>query len=285
MKLSVSTYSLSRTQPHWSVAKKIDWIADAGVQGIEFSGIADEKATTVAKRCEKRGIPVSSYCIGANLLCSPKAQKAEIARVKEHVDIAAALGAPSMRHDIARGFETYKGYRGPKTFSTALKIVVPAIREIADYAAEKGVITTLENHGFYMQAPQRVKKLIDTVNHDNFSLTIDMGNFLCVNADPVEAVRMLAKYAVMAHTKDFHIRPKKSVPPTGWFATPTPIALRGAIVGHGAIDIPKQLRILKSAGYKGYLSLEFEGMEDPPTAVALGLDYLRRELTAIKALG
>jgi len=102
-----------------------------------------------------------------------------------------------------------------------------------------------------------------------------MGNFLCVNENPVPAVKRLAKYAVMAHVKDFHIRPKESVPPSGWFKTPTPIALRGAIVGHGVIDVPAQIQHLRRAGYDGFLSLEFEGMEEPLNAVRLGLEYLR----------
>ena len=42
-----------------------------------------------------------------------------------------------------------------------------------------------------------------------------------------------------------------------------------------------QLRALKSAGYKGYLSLEFEGLEEPRGAIQLGLEYLRSELRKI----
>jgi sugar phosphate isomerase/epimerase len=177
---------------------------------------------------------------------------------------------------VTRGFgEQSKGLKIPKTFDAALKVVVPAIREVADYAATKGVKTSLENHGFYMQESRRVEKLIKTVKHPNFGLTIDMGNFLCVNEDPVQAVKRVAKYAQMAHVKDFHLRPKMTMPPSGWFATPTEIALRGAIVGHGVIDVPKQIELLKKSGYDGYLSLEFEGMEEPLTAVRLGLEYLR----------
>ena len=85
----------------------------------------------------------------------------------------------------------------------------------------------------------------------------------------------------MAHAKDFHLKPKKQMPATGWFATPTSICLRGAIAGHGVLDIPAQLKLLKRAGYDGYLSLEFEGMEEPTKAVKLGLDYLREQLKAI----
>ena len=34
--------------------------------------------------------------------------------------------------------------------------------------------------------------------------------------------------------------------------------------------------MLKNAGYEGFLSIEFEGMEDNLTALEAGLDYLRR---------
>ncbi len=126
-----------------------------------------------------------------------------------------------------------------------------------------------------------MEKLLKTVNHPNFRLTLDMGNFLCVDDDPVAAVARLVKYAVMVHAKDFHVRPKAAMPPSGWFRTPRSIALRGAIVGHGAIDVPRQLRLITKAGYDGYLSLEFEGMEEPMQGIRLGLDFLRRELATI----
>jgi sugar phosphate isomerase/epimerase len=278
MKLSVSTYSLLRwrRQNNKTLEDTIDAIADFGVPGIEFSGL-DERAMAsplkrsgqLRKRAEKRGLRIVSYCIGAELLVPPAAQREEINRLKREVDIASALGAPSMRHDVTRG------QGAPRTFAATLKIVIPAIREIADYAQKKGVRTSLENHGFYMQASRRVEQLIRAVAHPNYGLTMDMGNFLCVNEDPVSAVKRLAKYAQQVHVKDFHIRDKKTMPPTGWFATPTSIALRGAIVGHGVIDVSKQIAILKRAGYDGFVSLEFEGMEEPLAAVKLGLEYLR----------
>lgn len=281
MKLAISSYSLSRVEPKWSLGKKIDWIAKSGADAIEFSGLQDEKPATVVKRCAKHKLPIVSYCIGAELCLPPKKQREAVDQLKREVDIAAELGVASMRHDVTRGFSQYRGRKGAQTFAACLKVVVPAIREVADYAAKKGVKTTLENHGFYMQDPRRVKKLLDTVDHPNFALTMDMGNFLCVDADPVEAVRLLAPYAVMVHAKDFHVRPKQTMPQAGWFATPKSIALRGAIVGHGVIDIPKQLGLLKRAGYDGCLSLEFEGMEEPTKAVALGLEYLRQQIDAL----
>jgi sugar phosphate isomerase/epimerase len=288
MKLAVSTYSLWR----WcsgngkTLEDAVEWIAQHGVEAVEFAGLDDAakadpigRARGLKRHCDALGLAVPSYCIAAELLVPANRQREMVAELKRQVDVAAALGVHSMRHDVTRGFgENTADLRIEQSFDAAVAHVVPAIREVADYAAGKGIRTSLENHGFYMQASERVERLINAVDHENFRLTLDMGNFLCVNEGPVQAVARLAKYAVMAHVKDFHVRPKHTMPPSGWFETPTDIALRGAIVGHGTIDIPAQLRLLQEAGYDGYLSLEFEGLEEPAGAVELGLEYLRKLL-------
>lgn len=291
MQLAVSTYSLARwrTENKKTLEDSLAWIADNGVGAVEFTGFDSKpnvtplkRASQLRKRCEKLKLDIAGYCTGAELLCPSEHQRAAIASLKEQVNIAHELGVGSMRHDVTRGWtDAAKGVKGPQTFKRALDVVTPAIRDVADYAQSKDLKTSLENHGFYMQAAERVEQLIKTVNHPNFRLTIDLGNFLCVNDNPTAATRRLAKYVVMAHAKDFHVRSKKTIPPTGWFATPTDIALRGAICGHGVLDLPAQLKLLKKAGYDGYLSLEFEGMEEPTKAIVLGLDYLKRTLASI----
>ena len=291
MKLAVSMYSLSkwRYSQNKTLEQCLDWVAGTNVKAVEFGDLGDKAekigrvryAAQLRRRCKRLGLAVAGYCRPANLLVGPKAQRAMVEQLKIEVDTAAAFGCKTMRHDVAWGWHTAKRVAGPRTFAHAVKIVAPAIREIADYAQQRGVVTSLENHGFFVQASKRVEYLLKQVAHPNFALTIDMGNFLCVREDPVAAVRRLAKYAVMAHVKDFHVKAKRLAPPSGWIETPTPIAIRGAIVGHGEIDVPAQLRTLKSAGYKGYLSLEFEGLEEPRQAIELGLEYVRKKLREI----
>jgi sugar phosphate isomerase/epimerase len=294
MKLCVSSYSLTRWRRdnNKSLEDTLAWIAEQpGIKAVEFAGLDDQakadpvgRARALKKRADELGLAVPSYCVGAELLVPADKQREVVKQLKQEVDVAAALGVRSMRHDVTRGFGDHTKSLGiPETFDAAVAHVAPAIREVSDYAKSKGIITSLENHGFYMQAAERVQKLIETVAHPNFRLTIDMGNFLCVNDDPVRAVERLAKYVVMAHVKDFHVKPKDRSPGTGWFNTPTDIALRGAICGHGAIDIPAQLRLLVKAGYDGYLSLEFEGMEEPASAVRHGLEYVKKQLDTIGA--
>jgi hypothetical protein len=41
-------------------------------------------------------------------------------------------------------------------------------------------------------------------------------------------------------------------------------------------DNDRIAKIIRDAGYRGYISLEFEGKEDPRTAVPKSLDVLRR---------
>ncbi len=296
MKLCVSSYSLSRwrREQKKTLEDSVLKVKELGVGAIEFSGIGDSRFAAkarnpieLAKRVrdftEKQGVAIAGYSVGGELILPPAKQKEAIEQRKLEIDVAATLGVRNTRQDVTRGFPKDWAGKGPQSFAAALKIIVPPLRELADYAQERGVILTLENHGFYMQESARIEKLLQAVDHPNYALTLDMGNFLCVNEEPVDAVARLAKYAVIAHAKDFHVRPKKMTPPSGWFHTPTPIALRGAIVGHGEIDIPAELKLLKKAKYKGYLSLEFEGMEDPIKAVTLGLEYLKLQLEAINA--
>ncbi|MCC7409843.1 MAG: sugar phosphate isomerase/epimerase [Phycisphaeraceae bacterium] len=285
MLVALSTYSLAawRRQQNKSLEDTLHWIADHGLKAVEFAGLDDRakpdplaRAAELRALCDKLHLQVASYCTGAELLQPPDAQRQEVERLKHEVDVAAVLGAPTMRHDVTWGPKNSRNNPPvkAKTFPAVVQYLVPALRAVADYAQSKSIKTSLENHGFYMQASKRVESLLKAVHHPNFGLTIDLGNFLCVNENPVNAVTRLAKYVIMAHVKDFHVRPKTAMPPAGWFATPTKIALRGAIVGHGVIDIPKVLTILNKR-YTGYLSLEFEGMEDPPFACEQGLAYLK----------
>ena len=206
IQLAVSTYSLARwrKERNKNLVQSLRWLADNDVKGVEFVGVDEadpakvvRKARSLRRECDKLGLHICGYCTPGELLRDPGEQQQMVEQLKRQVDVAAMLGVKSMRHDVTGGdFTKVKGYKGPTTFAAALKILVPAIREVADYAATQGLKTSLENHGFYMQAPDRVEKLLQTVDHPAFGLTIDMGNFMCVNADPVAAVRQLLPYAI-----------------------------------------------------------------------------------------
>jgi sugar phosphate isomerase/epimerase len=289
VKICVSSYSLSRPVQEGRITLQdaVDWLAEQGVKGIEFTDLDGKVpenearlADDMVRHCAKHKLEITSYTVGANFLLFGEAQRAEVERMKRKVDIGARLGVKRMRHDVAWGFP--EGYKGPKTWEAALKCIVPAVREVADYAARFGITTSTENHGYFAQASERVLKLVRAVNRPNYGVTLDIGNFLCVDENPVGAVRRLAKYASLVHAKDFHYKNKNEDPGEGWFRTAGKNYLRGAIVGHGVVDVRKCLALLKKAGYKGWVSVEFEGMEDAFQGVRIGLENLRRYLKQVK---
>ena len=224
------------------------------------------------------GLPIANYTVGADFINGSGGNwKDEVERVKDEVRIAHLLGAPGMRHDATRGFTN--GHPGGRSFDDALPILVPAIRAVAEFAADLGVRTMVENHGLFCQDSERVERLVNGVNHENFGVLIDVGNFLCVDEPPDTAVGRLIPYAFHVHAKDFHTRPGTAPDPgEGWFRTRGGNYLRGAIVGHGEVPLASCLHVLSRHGYDGVLSIEFEGLEHPVDGVRIGLDNLRRYL-------
>ena len=87
----------------------------------------------------------------------------------------------------------------------------------------------------------------------------------------------VAPYAIHVHAKDFIVKSgNEFIPPDGFFMTRGGNFLKGAIIGHGAVPVIQCLRILKNAGYNGYVTVEFEGMENAKTGVKCGLNTLKK---------
>ncbi|TNJ65948.1 sugar phosphate isomerase/epimerase [Paenibacillus hemerocallicola] len=285
MKLGISLYCLKGAivANQMTVLEAIDWIAEAGAAHVEIVPVSfdlleqPELADAIRDRARQAGIDVSNYCVSANFVTADAAEyERMIERVKRHVDVTARLGAKRMRHDVA---SRPIGDISLRNFQRDLPRLVEACRTIADYAAGYGITTSVENHGYYMQASERVQQLIVEVDRDNYRATLDIGNFLCVDEQPLIAVQRNIHLASMIHLKDFYVRtpdrsPGLSCP--GWIPTAGGNQLRGAILGQGDIHIRDVLRVIKHAGYDGYLSLEFEGMEECRNATKLGFSYAKR---------
>lgn len=281
MKISVSSYSYSQYTSAGRLTQfdLIQKAKDMGFDAIEFLGIEPhdgssvvEYAAKLRRECERLDMPVSNYTFGCDFLNCANMDE-EIARVKGQIDIAEILGAVSVRHDATIGYRTGR-YRG---FDTVLPILADACRKVTEYAAAKGIRTMVENHGFFVQDSIRVEKLVQAVNHPNFGLLVDMGNFACVDEVPYEAVSRVAPFAFYVHAKDFHIKsPMMPNPGAGFFQSRSGMYLRGAIIGHGDIPVRHCLTALKKSGYDGYVGIEFEGMEDCITGLQVGLSNLRR---------
>ncbi|GGH37307.1 sugar phosphate isomerase/epimerase family protein [Paenibacillus segetis] len=281
MKLGVSSYSLYQAMEagSMSILDAIQWVADNGGEhieivpllGFDFEG-NPELEDQIREKAAAVGIDISNYAIGANFITdTEEAYEAEIARVISEVDRANRLGVKLMRHDVASRQDT-----SIVNFNADLDRIALACQRIADHAKQYGIITSVENHGYYVQASDRVQALIHAVNRPNFKTTLDVGNFVCVDEDPVSAVKKNIQFASMVHIKDFYIRPAHRNPGDGWFPSASGNFLRGAISGQGDLDLWEILRIVKQSGYDGYISIEYEGMEECTKGTKIALDNVNR---------
>ena len=282
MKIGVSSYSYS----HYMQATGADYFEIArlakehGFDAVEFLDITKrpedetviDTAKALRKHCEELGIEIAAYTIGADLLNGRGGSaEEEAARLKGCLDVCKALGAPVMRHDVAWGLPE------GMTWEEGIEVLVPRIREVTEYAASLGIRTCSENHGYIYQDSDRVKKMIDAVNHPNYGWLVDIGNFICADEDNLSAVKVAAPYAFHVHAKDFLRKPADAVAPgAGWFKSRDGQHIRGTVVGHGVVPVKECLDVIRESGYQGVVSLEFEGSEENILAVINGLDYLRR---------
>ncbi len=290
MKFGLSSYSLFQAMKsgEMNILEVIQWCADQGAEHVEivpelgFSFAQNPQLVeAIREQAEKSGVELSNYAIGANFIVdTDEKYRAEIERVKQQIDIANRLGIKLMRHDVAsRPLDE----TGIVNFDRDLERLADACREIADYAAQYGITTSIENHGFYVQASDRVHLLVNRVGRYNFKTTLDIGNFMCVDEDPATSVMKNLPIASMVHFKDFYLRPAGKNPGKGWFKTLSGNYLRGAIVGQGDIDIREIVRLVKASDYEGYVSIEFEGMENCKDGAAIGLENLKRFWEEVQA--
>lgn len=285
MKLSISTYSFYRLIAEGKMTwfDAIDKTKELGCDGVEIcycdktpDGSSDMDYTTrLVNHAREIGLEVPMYTNGANFL--QKDIAAEVERVKGNIDIAAANGIKKMRHDIAWGF--FPEYEGIQTWQSAVRYVAPAIREVSEYAASKGVTNCSENHGRLFQDSDRMLALFDAVNHPNYRWLCDIGNFGGVDEDCATAVSKLLPFLTHVHAKDsFRRSGMMPNPGRGWNRTRGGNYRRPTICGHGDVPVQQILENIAATGYDGYVSLEFEGIEDVLTAVEISVENLKRML-------
>jgi sugar phosphate isomerase/epimerase len=247
LKLSCCAYSyrqhLSGKDRSMAIEQFIDLCAGMGLDGVELTSYYFEQATpeydhALRRRCFLAGLDVSGAALGNTFTVAPGPERdRQLAAVRQWIDRAVALGAPSLR---VFGGGTPKGVAREE----ALQWAIDCLREAAVHARERGVYLALENHGGVTETPDDVLKVLQSVESDWVGANLDTGNFH--GDDPYADVAQVAPHAVNVHLK----------------AT---MAARGRPAQPA--DFPRIVRILREAKYSGYLSLEYESAEDPMTAV------------------
>jgi len=287
MKVSVSSYSF---QQYIKAGKmtQLDCVKKAkemGFDAIEFTDLHKETleeqkefAALIKKEAVDCDIDINAYTIGACLFHeSEDAMEAEVDRLKGQLDVAKILGVGVLRHDVC--YQLGKTGKS-RSFDLMLPDIAKNARLVTEYAQSLGIRTCTENHGYIAQDSDRVERLFHAVHHDNYGLLVDIGNFVCVDENPATAVSRVAPYAFHVHAKDMYYRTS----PTGNCNHQTRGCnyFGGAVVGEGDIPVKKCLSILKRAGYEGYVSIEYEGIEDCFCGISRGLINLRKILSELE---
>ena len=279
MKIGLSIYSLYQAilSGELTEVQALDKIADFGADNVELvsfvtpmlekEGLLEE----IVKKCRERNLEISAYSIFSDILDKEGDEyDAELEQVKAHIDIAHRLGTKIMRTDLT------KWGRPPEmnvieNYERDLPKLIKICQLIADHAKKFNITITVENHGSYINGGDRVRRLITAVKRDNFRCTLDIGNGLCVDEDPMVTVQTLLPFAATIHFKDFLIRKDGTAcgasgpaefKVAAWLTTNYGNYLKGTIVGDGDIDVVKVAKYIKQSGYDGAVAIEFEGMEE-----------------------
>ncbi|QEH36160.1 Xylose isomerase-like TIM barrel [Aquisphaera giovannonii] len=257
MKLSLAAYSyrdlLTAKPPRMDLFGYADLAADMGLDAIEPTSyyFPADAAAEYLRRLRRHafllGLDISGTAIGNNFCLPPGPRRdAELAHARLWIDRAAELNAPVIR--IFSG-SVPKG----STEDQAVDWAVAGIKESLAYAAGRGVMLALENHGGITATPAQLLRLVKAVDAPNFGVNLDTGNFHV--EDPYAAIAELAPFAINVQVK-------------------TEVQRQGK--GKEEADLARIVAILREARYSGYVALEYEADEDPLAAVPRHIKTLRQ---------
>jgi len=228
----------------------LDKAVEMELDGVEltsyyFPSTDDAYLYDVKRKAYLRGLDISGTAVG-NTFCVPEEdERAEqIALVNTWVDCTVKLGAPCVRVFAGRVPEGYTEQDGFGWTVEALKVCVA-------YAAPRGILIALENHGGLTATADGTLALFRAVDSEWLGINLDLGNYA---GDPYTEIERTVPYAITCHAKT-------EVPGPG---------------GKVEADLERMVSILDNVGYKGYLSIEYEAEEDPMTAVPKFAAQLRR---------
>jgi sugar phosphate isomerase/epimerase len=277
IKLGISSYSYWHFKTEKvPIEKVIDETARLGVEGVDILhrqmdidelGKLDAAAHVYCMKLKRH-----AFRAGVDLIClsihqdfvSPDGAERQkwIEHTEKCIEIAYALGVPCIRlnsgrwktiksfDDLmkARGIEpVLEGYKEDDGF----KWCIESIAKCVETAAQRGVILALENHWGLSRTPEGQMRIIDAVKSPWLGALVDTGNFL---EDPYDKIAKVAPHAVFVQAKTYEGGGE-------WYTLD--------------LDYPRIAKILRAAGYTGYVSLEMEGKEDPQTAVPKAIARLR----------
>ncbi|MCY1721285.1 sugar phosphate isomerase/epimerase [Prolixibacteraceae bacterium Z1-6] len=178
-------------------------------------------------------------------------RQADIKFIKEWIIAAAKMGIPAIR--VFSGTNKHEGFSRDQVFTWMAK----DLQDCCMFGREHGVIIAIQNHNDFLKTAADVTRIFEMVDSDWLGLNLDIGSYR--QHDPYEEIKKNIKFAVTWQIKE-----------NVWIdgkETPT--------------DFVKLFKIIKEAGYRGYLPLETLGAGDPYEKIPVLLEKVQSALQKI----
>lgn len=185
----------------------------------------------------KNAVPFSGAACGSSMVQADRARRAQtLQEIKNWVDVTNQLGASHLR--VFAG-KLPQGATVPQ----ALGWVVETMKAASDYSGRKGIMLGVEDHSGITQNAVACLEIMHRVDSPYAGINLDITHFIPTpGQDAYAQIEACIPYATNTHIRDH-------------FDDGTPI------------DMDRVWRLFARAGYKGYMSAEYEGKEDPMTGV------------------
>jgi sugar phosphate isomerase/epimerase len=269
--IAVSTYSFwqFRNTDLRDVERCIDLAAEWGFDAVEIlhrqmQDESDGYLQRLKRRAFVNGISLCGFSTHQGFLSpDPAVRQRNVDHTVHCIELAYRLGIPTMRVNTgtwgtSKNFDELMKNRGiepPKegyTDEDGFKWVADGLAKCLPAAERCGVLLGLENHWGLGRTPEGVLRVVREVNHPWLQVTLDTGNFL---ENPYSRLEQMAPKTVYVQAKTYY---------------------GGGLWYTLDLDYPRIARMLRKHGYHGYVSLEFEGKEDPKSAIPKSLALLRK---------
>ena len=270
VRFGVSTYSFwqFRAEPA-PIEQCIDDAARMGFDGVEILQVqmkGDEsngRLQKLKRQAHSLGLSLCGFSTHQGFVSpDPTVRQENVAKTLHSIDLAYRLGIPTMRVNTGRwgtskDFDELMANRGiePRlpghTDEEAFGWVIEALEKCLPRAEECGVVLGLENHWGLGRTAEGVMRIVEAIDSPWLRTTLDTGNFL---DDMLPQLERIAPAACFVQAKTYFGGGK-------WYAL--------------EIDYAKVAEILRNVRYQGWVSLEFEGKDDPAVAVPKSLAMLK----------
>ena len=193
------------------------------------------------------GLERSALCGDIGGFADPATVDERIAHTKEMFDLCVDLQTPILT--------THIGVVPEDNDSSAYGALVDAVREVANYAAERQCCFATETGP---ESGASLAAFLNLVDSPGAKVNYDPANLCMAGYDQIGDVQALKDYIVHTHAKDGIRDEPKEVP-----------------LGKGDVDFPAYMAALREIGYSGYLTIERECGDDPLADIIEAINFLQ----------